>query len=145
MGELISKYEYLDHRDTFNSLIVIPKDIEDIESIFESYCKLNIGLELSKRLRKISVAERDERIEKELDLLIGQLDDEEIIVDNIDLLFNPQYKLNVQSYFIKKGRNKKVVLTWPGTMKNEKLYYSEFGLSDYIEIDINKHNIVYVY
>lgn len=66
------------------------------------------------------------------------------MVKNLDILFNPEYKLNILNYFINLSRNRLIFIEWPGKLKSRKLEYSEINYPDYQRYNIDDHKIVVV-
>jgi hypothetical protein len=63
-----------------------------------------------------------------------------VVVDNIDLLFSPEYSLDVIKLFIMAADNKNLVILWEGTFKDGLVTYSEPGFKDYHVYEINNYN-----
>src|SRR5690554_4995626 len=133
MGELYSKYNFdLNLVKRNKTLVVICmkydeflkyKEIKDLRII-------NLGLDLSLVLKEHPVESRNSKVIDELNNIFARAQTEHILVKNLDMLFNSEYKLNVLKYFIDLSRNKLIFLEWPGKLKNRELEYSEINYSD---------------
>lgn len=82
---------------------------DTILGYFEGYEYISLGELLSSALLKYEQKSRKEYVLKELDNIFNNLNLKKIIVDNIDILFNPKYKIDVLGYFPKPGRNRGLI------------------------------------
>ena len=147
MDEIYTKYNFnLDLVKRNRSLIVIcmkydeflkHKEIKDLSII-------NLGLDLSLVLKEHPVESRNSKVIDELNNIFARVQTEHILVKNLDMLFNPEYKLNILKYFIDLSRNKLVFIEWPGHLKGRELEYSEINYPDYQRYSIDDHKIVVV-
>ena len=60
---------------------------------------------------------------------------------NIDILFNPDYKLDIIKYFVNLARTKQIIVQWCGIIENNYLMYSEQNYMDYVKYVIKDYNI----
>ena len=109
-------------------------NLKEIETV-------NLGLELSSALKEIQLDKRGNLVQKELDRILGNSNSSSLLVANIDILFNPSYKLNVLKYFINLARTKMVLVQWPGEMKGNVLQYSQINAADYVRYDLQDYGI----
>lgn len=147
MGELYTKYNFeLDLVKRNRTLVVICmkydgflkyKEIKDLSII-------NLGLDLSLVLKEHPVESRNSKVIDELNNIFARAQTEHILVKNLDMLFNPEYKLNVLKYFINLSRNRLIFLEWPGKLKNRELEYSEINYSDYQKYNIDNYKIALI-
>ena len=147
MGEIYTKYNFdLDLVKRNRSLVVIcmkydeflkHKEIKDLSII-------NLGLDLSLVLKEHPVESRNSKVIDELNNIFARAQTEHILVKNLDMLFNPEYKLNVLKYFINLSRNRLIFLEWPGKLKNRELEYSEINYSDYQKYNIDNYKIALI-
>ena len=147
MGEIYTKYNFdLDLVKRNRSLVVICmkydeflkyKEIKDLSII-------NLGLDLSLVLKEHPVESRNSKVIDELNNIFARAQTEHILVKNLDILFNPEYKLNVLKYFINLSRNRQIFLEWPGKLKNRELEYSEINYSDYQKYNIDNYKIALI-
>jgi len=147
MGEIYTKYNFdLDLVKRNRSLVVIcmkydeflkHKEIKDLSII-------NLGLDLSLVLKEHPVESRNSKVIDELNNIFARVQTEHILVKNLDMLFNPEYKLNILKYFIDLSRNKLIFLEWPGKFKNRELEYSEINYSDYQKYNIDNYKIALI-
>lgn len=147
MGEIYTKYNFdLDLVKRNRTLVVICmkydgflkyKEIKDLSII-------NLGLDLSLVLKEHPVESRNSKVIDELNNIFARAQTEHILVKNLDMLFNPEYKLNVLKYFINLSRNRLIFLEWPGKLKNRELEYSEINYSDYQKYNIDNYKIALI-
>lgn len=102
---------------------------------------INLGLELSKSLIKYNKNDRKYKIEFEVKQIINKIESQNIFLRNIELLFNPHYKLNIIKFFKNLARNKKLVVIWPGKILENELIYSEADYYDFAKYNINNYDI----
>ena len=66
------------------------------------------------------------------------------IVKDIDVLFNPVYKVDVMKMLVSAYKKEHFSLVWPGNYADGKLTYSEEGYPDYRVYEINDYDIMCV-
>ncbi len=66
------------------------------------------------------------------------------IIKDIDVIFNPEYKVDVMKLLISAYKRKPFSLVWPGQYSEGKLIYSEEGFSDYKVYEIKDYDIMCV-
>ena len=147
MGELYTKYNFdLNLVKRNKTLVVICmkyneflkyKEIKDLSII-------NLGLDLSRGLKEYPMEFRNSKVLDELTNILARAQTEHILVKNLDILFNPEYKLNILNYFINLSRNRLVFIEWPGQLKGRELEYSEINYPDYHKYNIDNYNIALV-
>lgn len=104
---------------------------------------LNIGLLLGKRMYKVKVDGSSSSITKELDAILGE-EHRDITLENTDILFSPEYGLDVIKLLLQLGRNQRFYLPWAGNIDGEKLTFSEPGNFDYKEYNIKDYVDTYI-
>jgi len=90
---------------------------------------LNVNLALSQRLLDLTSKERPLRVRRLLDDVIGEQPGDVIVLDNIELLFDPALHLDPLALLQGLSRNRTLVVAWGGTYDGEKkaLSYAEPG------------------
>ena len=103
---------------------------------------INVGLCLSQELRQYSDKERLQFVESSLKRLIP--DEGTVLLDNTEILFQPELKLNVMRLILNLGRSRKdpVIISVAGIRQNGCLYFSEPPFSDNKQYDIHDFYIV---
>lgn len=118
--------------------VLAPKVTVPVNSTF-----INIGLMLSERMYKAKADGSPVNIANELDAILGE-EHRDITIANCDVLFSPEYELDVIKLLLQVGRNQRLYLQWPGEIAGEKLTYSEPGRFDFKEYNIKDYVDTYV-
>lgn len=109
----------------------------------ENCTPLNIGLHLGEALVAIGRAERADRVTDLLKGLISTLD-RTLLLENIDILFDPSYGNDVIKQLLYVGRNRRLLVLWPGSLDGGKLVYGEEGYQDHRQFDLDQYVDTYV-
>lgn len=67
-----------------------------------------------------------------------------VVIQDIDVMFNPDYKNDVLALLIAANKRKPFSLIWPGRIDGNRLVYSEEGYQDYRVFEIGNYDIVFV-
>lgn len=67
-----------------------------------------------------------------------------VVIRDIDVMFNPDYKVDVLKILMAARKRKKYSVIWPGKCENGKLIYGEKGFSDYKIYDVEDYDITCV-
>ena len=67
-----------------------------------------------------------------------------VVIKDIDVMFNPDYKVDVLKILMAARKRKKYSVIWPGKCENGKLIYGEEGFSDYKTYDVEDYDITCV-
>ena len=67
-----------------------------------------------------------------------------VVIKDIDVLFNPEYKVDVLKILQEARKQKRYSVVWPGRCENGKLIYSEEGYPDYKVFNIDNYDITCV-
>lgn len=140
MGTIIRKREFsMAIEQVQQGLFVLaPKVAVPISSGY-----VNVGLILGKRLLNAKLEGSPANISNELDAVLGE-DQRDITLANIDILFSPEYELDVIKLLLQVGRNQRLFIKWPGIINGDKLTYSEPGRFDYKEYNIKDYVDTYI-
>lgn len=113
----------------------------EIEELSEAY---SMNIPIAKELQKSgSSMMRTMKMESILSSIISKLGDNPIIKD-IDVMFNPDYQLDVLRTLMNVSKRKSFMVVCPGTYKDGKLIYAQEGYSDYKSFDLNDYDITVV-
>lgn len=85
---------------------------------------LDIGQELSKELLFIQPGKRSPHTRDWLNGIANKMESEPIVCANISLLFEPSLDLDPLALFRHLGRNKKLIVMWPGRYHGDVLSYA---------------------
>lgn len=116
--------------------------LEAIKNTFKEFEVLSLGEVLSKELLKIDKNVRNSEVEKTLKQIITSINKDELIITDIDILFNPAYKLDIIRLFIQLSRNRRVIVQWPGKLDSQNLVYSSQEYEDYSRYSIRDYDII---
>lgn len=145
MGYVIGVREFneLSIKDD-NKVIILCGNYKSFESAFVGFKIISLGEILADKLSRYPVEIRNSILIKELDNILLNSNDNKLLIKSIDILFNPNYKLDVLRYFYGLARIKKVVVEWNGCIINGYLHYSEIDYLDYKRYSIDKYDIICV-
>lgn len=104
---------------------------------------VNIGLTLGEKMYKAKADGSPVNITNEMDAILGE-EKRDITLANTDILFSPEYELDVIKLLLQVGRNQRLYMQWPGEINGEKLTYSEPGRFDFKEYNIKDYVDTYV-
>lgn len=143
MGIKCSLYEIDKIINTYNDFLIVSLlPTESFKGKFMDFEILNLGQTLSRELIQVEKDLRDTEVENVTKRIFSQTYSNRIIATDIDILFNPSYKLDVIKLFIQLSRNKTVIVQWPGKIDSNYLIYSEPQYDDYKKYDIKDYNII---
>lgn len=134
MGCIINSYQLATTHEIYRLLVFLNKSTGN---------EISLNKMLSEALLKIKPSHRTMQIEKSLLSVLEKIPVGSTIKD-IDVLFNPEYKIDVLRILIDVNKKHPFKLLWSGTYKDGCLIYSEEGLSDYKTYEINDYDIVCV-
>lgn len=106
---------------------------------FEQEC-VSISFKLSKELEKINANRRTMQLEKSFCKVISDLPND-VVIKDIDVMFNPAYKVDILKILISAYKKKKFSVKWPGTYIDGKLIYGEEGYLDYKVYNVCDYDI----
>lgn len=97
---------------------------------------LNVNLELGRRLAAISQASRGFAIAQLLrDIAERQNKDDLLLLDNMEILFEPGLHINPLDLVKRLAHSRRVVAVWPGELREGRLYYAEMTHPEYRDYD----------
>lgn len=88
---------------------------------------INVNLRLSERLLDLTQRQRPVRVQRILATLIEEQVGEPVILDNIELLFGAELRLDPLRVLQQLARNRTIVAAWPGQLDDGVLSYAEPG------------------
>ena len=128
---------------TYNYFLIVDLlPIETIKNKFKDFEIVSLGQALSRELIQIDKNIRNAEVEKVTKSIFSGINSNKLIVTDIDILFNPLYKLDVIKLFMQLSANKKVIVQWPGKLDSNNLVYSEPKYEDYKKYEIKNYNII---
>ena len=137
MGTLVEYWKMPD-KHTVDRLLIYSKAISQIASQATT-----VNKPIAAELVDLKPSRRTMQLEKCFMKVLESLSEQPIIKD-IDVLFNPAYKVDVMKLLSSAYKQKQFSLVWPGSYADGKLMYSEEGYLDYRVYEIKDYDIVYV-
>lgn len=104
---------------------------------------VSVNKAIAEELLKLKPSRRTMQLEKCLNKVLNTLPDSTVI-QGIDVMFNPDYKVDVLTLLIAANKRKPFSLIWPGQIQDDRLVYSEEGYPDYRVYEISNYDIVCV-
>lgn len=139
MGEIISSKQYLGQEQyRYLKPIIYCNPSEELKET-----AVSLNLLLAEKISKIKPSMRTMYLEQCVHGVIGTLPDN-VVIRNFDVLFHPDYQVDVLKILIAVCKRKPFQIIWPGTYKDEKLYYAEEGYSDYKAYSIQEYDMTCV-
>lgn len=140
MGDIIKAYQFNSSKSAglMKPIIYCSPTKESIE------LAVSVNYPLAKEFQKQGTAMmRTMRLENNLLTVLETLDDNPVIKE-FDVLFNPAYQTDVLKALINVCRKKQFSVIWPGRYADGKLYYAEEGYKDYKVYNIEDYDITVV-
>lgn len=109
--------------------------------------KINEPKSVSKPLAEALLVCKPKRRSMKLEQIFNNVLDtlpDGVVIKDIDVLFNPDYKVDVLKILIASRKRKRYSVIWPGRCENGKLIYGEDGYTDYKTYDIENYDITCV-
>lgn len=101
---------------------------------------VSLSAELAQALKAFKPKRRTMQIEKCFAETIAKLPEGAVLKD-FDVLFNPDYKVDIMKIMVNACKVKPFSIIWPGTFDGERLVYAEEGYRDYKTYDVNDYDI----
>ena len=104
---------------------------------------VSINLLLAEKLASCKSSRRTMRIETFFNQILDQLPDGTVIKD-FDVMFNPEYKVDVLKIMTVSCKKKAFSVVWPGKYKEGKLFYAEDGYQDFKVFSVEEYDVTCV-
>jgi len=111
-----------------------------ISKYVNQYTRLSLNKTLSKRLLSYKQDKRKLFILDELNNIVKKQDGS-LFIQDFEILFDPNFQIDVLKTFILLNRYRKIAVLWPGIYKNKKLIFAEPGYKDYKVYNIDHYDI----
>jgi len=99
---------------------------------------LNLGLELSRRLLSLTNKQRKLMVAEIIEEIFDEQDATTLVIDNTEVVFDPNLKLNPSGLLKNISRNRLLVWSWNGEQDGDQLIYSYAGHPEYHRIPSNE-------
>jgi len=89
---------------------------------------LNVGLELGRRLAATPNSKRGFSVGELLrEIADRERTEDPLLLDNLELLFEPSLQINPLDLVRRLAHSKRVVAVWPGELRGERLMYADMS------------------
>lgn len=139
MGIVIDRRSFRQQRTKCAQALFV---FENVKNLPADVGVCNLGLELSSRIVGIS-KENIPPLSSELEKMLSMMSSD-VVLDRIDFLFDPVWKVDVLKLLLSVGRNRRLYIVWPGVMHDNTLTYSVRGRPDWQTYEISVYNDLYV-
>ena len=139
MGIKISYKSYFaDNQEQYFKPVIYcnPTDKEESQAV-------SLNVQLAEKLSKIKPQMRTMRIENCFNQILAVLPENTILKD-YDVLFCPDYRIDVMKVLISACKKKPFQIIWPGKYEDGVLYYAEEGYKDFKTYSIEEYDITCV-
>ena len=137
MGTIIEFHQVPDEQAMLNRLLVY----------FKAFQKMSEPKSVSKELAEGLLACKENRRSMKLEQIFNSVLDkypDGVTIKDIDVMFNPDYKVDVLKILIAARKRKRYSVIWPGRYEDGKLIYAEEGYPDYKVYEIANYDITCV-
>ena len=109
----------------------------------EIACASSLNMLLAEKLMMVKPNRRTMRLEQCFQQVLDSLPDNPVIRD-FDVLFNPDYEVDILRIMTSVGKSKPFQIVWPGRYEDGRLIYAEEGYRDYKVYDLDKYDVTCV-
>ena len=92
---------------------------------------LDVNLEISRRMLELTDRQRELRAPFLLPEVLDEIQADVVLLDNIELLFDPSLKIDQMRLLREVSRYKTVVVTWSGSCDDDSVLYAERDHREY--------------
>ena len=108
------------------------------EDVTESAIPINHTL--AEKLSALKPKRRTMRLATCFEDILKTLPDNAVIKD-FDVMFNPEYKVDVLKIMVDACKRKPFSIIWPGKCEDGKLFYAEDGYSDFKTFSVEDYDV----
>ena len=126
-----------------NNPIIFCTHENKVLQLVEDYTKIYINVLLAEELIKLAPKKRGVMVADTFIKILSNFSGKVILAD-FEMLFNPDYPIDIIKLFVEEARKRKIVALWPGKYDGDRLLYSVPELSDFHSFTIANYNIVCV-
>ncbi len=127
-----------------SQLIITNINKAALNVLFPDWLHLNMGLLLSEQLLSVSIGMRRQSIVGITKDIIARTGSNQVILHNMDMLFSPEFKLDVLKLLSSIGRGMKFIVLWHGKFEDGIITYAEPGYSDYQTYNLKDYDAYYI-
>lgn len=133
MGGIIEARMLPARQETFRLLIYSKPNLAPADAI-------SINKPLAEKLLKLKPSRRTMQLERCFNEIVADLPVGATIKD-FDVMFHPDYKVDILKILIAANKQKAISVLWPGQYADGKLFYSEETLPDYKVFEVSNYDI----
>lgn len=137
MGNIIDFYQMVEEEAMINRLLVY---MNALQKMFEPK---SVSKELADRLLACGSNRRSMKLEQIFNAVLDLYPDG-VTIKDIDVMFNPEYRVDVMKILVSARKRKEYSVIWPGKFEDGKLIYGEEGYPDYKVYKIRDYDITFV-
>ena len=137
MGNIIDFYQMIEEEAMINRLLVY---MNALQKMFEPK---SVSKELADRLLACRPNRRSMKLEQIFNAVLDLYPDG-VTIKDIDVMFNPEYRVDVMKILVSARKRKEYSVIWPGKFEDGKLIYGEEGYPDYKVYKIRDYDITFV-
>lgn len=101
---------------------------------------ISINMLMAEKLFKCKANRRTMQIGVFFNQVLDQLSDNPVIKD-FDVMFNPDYKVDVLKIMVDACKRKSFSIVWPGKYEDGKLFYAEEGYLDFKIFRVEEYDV----
>ena len=101
---------------------------------------VSINLLLAEKLSGCRSSRRTRRIEPFFNQILSQFPDG-VVIKDFDVMFNPEYKVDVLKIMVDACKRKPFSIIWPGKCEDGKLFYAEDGYPDFKSFSVEDYDV----
>ena len=101
---------------------------------------VSINLLLAEKLSGCRSSRRTMRIETFFNQILSQFPDG-VVIKDFDVMFNPEYKVDVLKIMVDACKRKPFSIIWPGNCEDGKLFYAEDGYPDFKTFSVENYDV----
>lgn len=95
---------------------------------------VNVNLELTKRMLELTRTQRSRQVERLLKDVIAAASGDVVLLDNLEVLFDPTLEVEPLRLLQVASRNRTVVASWNGSYRDGTLTYAEPGHPEFVQL-----------
>lgn len=137
MGTIIEFHQVGDEEAMLSRLLVYMRTIQRLLE------PKSVSKELADGLLACRSNRRSMKLEQIFNTVLDRYPDG-VTIKDIDVMFNPEYKVDVLKILVAARKRKRYSVVWPGRFEDGKLVYGEEGYPDYKVYKIEDYDITFV-
>jgi RNase adaptor protein for sRNA GlmZ degradation len=91
----------------------------------QHYPLINVNLQLCKAMLELTRSQRTRQVERLFKAVVGAASAEVVLLDNLEVLFDPGLEVEPFRLLLNASRNQTLVAAWNGTFRDGTLTYAE--------------------